>query len=106
MRTSDRDGPAGVCLYPERPAASAGLEAGGSHDVPRDARQASASNPAAGPPGACGDLATGRTRANPANGRLVRSVREFLDLHRGWFESKSWTLATRPVSLTETADLG
>jgi uncharacterized protein (TIGR02246 family) len=41
-----------------------------------------------------------------SDGRLVRSSREFADLHRGWFESRTWTLKADPVSVTETPDLG
>ena len=41
-----------------------------------------------------------------SDGRLVRSVQEFVKLHQGWFESKSWTLGTEIVSLYETPDLG
>jgi ketosteroid isomerase-like protein len=41
-----------------------------------------------------------------SNGKLVRSVREFADLHRGWFEQRSWSLETKMVSLQETPDMG
>jgi uncharacterized protein (TIGR02246 family) len=41
-----------------------------------------------------------------SDGRLVRSVAEFLQLHQGWFESKTWTLGFDPVSVRQTADLG
>lgn len=41
-----------------------------------------------------------------ADGRLVRTVSEFLELHRGWFESKTWTLGFDPVSVRETPDMG
>jgi ketosteroid isomerase-like protein len=41
-----------------------------------------------------------------SDGRLVRSAREFLDLHAGWFESTTWTLDAEPVEVTETPDLG
>lgn len=41
-----------------------------------------------------------------ADGKLVRSAREFLDLHRDWFAGKTWTLDAEPVSLFDSADLG
>jgi uncharacterized protein (TIGR02246 family) len=41
-----------------------------------------------------------------ADGRLVRSVQEFLDLHESWFQQSSWTLDTELVHQRETADLG
>lgn len=41
-----------------------------------------------------------------SDGRLVRSVREFVDMHRGWFESPTWTLETRIDTLFETSGLG
>ena len=41
-----------------------------------------------------------------ADGRLVRGVREFLELHRGWFDMKTWSLTPTPVSVRESADLG
>ena len=41
-----------------------------------------------------------------ADGRLVRSVSEFLELHRGWFDMKTWTLTATPVSVLQSADLG
>lgn len=41
-----------------------------------------------------------------ADGRLVRRVSEFVELHRGWFESPTWTLTADPVEITETPDLG
>src|SRR5262249_54455077 len=40
-----------------------------------------------------------------SDGRLVRSVREFVEAHRGWFESPTWTLDTQLVSVRETPDL-
>jgi uncharacterized protein (TIGR02246 family) len=40
-----------------------------------------------------------------ADGRLVRSAREFADLHRDWFASPTWTLDTEPVHTIETPDL-
>lgn len=41
-----------------------------------------------------------------ADGRLVRSTREFLEAHRGWFAMPDWTLATREVQVFESPDLG
>ena len=40
-----------------------------------------------------------------ADGRLVREAAEFLELHRGWFESKTWSLQTELVSRLETSEL-
>lgn len=41
-----------------------------------------------------------------ADGKIVRRVSEFLELHRGWFASKTWALAAEPVHVRETPDLG
>jgi ketosteroid isomerase-like protein len=41
-----------------------------------------------------------------SDGRLVRSVREFAELHRGWFESSTWSLDAEPVHTIETPELG
>ncbi len=41
-----------------------------------------------------------------SDGRLVRSVREFLEMHRDWFAGKTWSLGTEPVAVFESADLG
>ncbi|MFO0888468.1 MAG: nuclear transport factor 2 family protein [Isosphaeraceae bacterium] len=41
-----------------------------------------------------------------SNGKLVRSVRTFIELHRDWFASPTWTLSAEQVSATETPDLG
>ncbi|QDV35021.1 YybH family protein [Tautonia plasticadhaerens] len=41
-----------------------------------------------------------------ADGRLVRSVDEFVRRHRDWFSSPSWTLETRLEELTEADALG
>jgi ketosteroid isomerase-like protein len=41
-----------------------------------------------------------------SDGRLVRSAAEFLEMHRGWFASSTWSLGFEEVSVTETADLG
>jgi|SRR5581483_2146091 len=41
-----------------------------------------------------------------SDGKLVRSTREFLDAHRGWFAMPAWTLDARPIEVYEAADLG
>jgi hypothetical protein len=41
-----------------------------------------------------------------ADGRLVRTVREFIDLHRAWFASPTWALAAAPVQTLEAPGLG
>jgi hypothetical protein len=41
-----------------------------------------------------------------SDGRMVRSVREFIELHRDWFESSTWKLDAEPVHTIETPDLG
>ena len=41
-----------------------------------------------------------------ADGKLVRSRREFLDAHRAWFAMSGWTLQAREVEVFESADLG
>lgn len=41
-----------------------------------------------------------------SDGRLVRSVGEFIDLHREWFSSMTWSIETRLEELTECAALG
>jgi uncharacterized protein (TIGR02246 family) len=41
-----------------------------------------------------------------SDGRLVNEVSEFLEMHRGWFASKTWVLHTSLVSVTESAELG
>ena len=40
-----------------------------------------------------------------ADGRLVRSTREFLDAHRGWFAMPGWTLGIEEIESFERADL-
>ena len=40
-----------------------------------------------------------------ADGKLVRSTREFLDAHRAWFAMPGWTLQAREVEVFEGADL-
>jgi ketosteroid isomerase-like protein len=41
-----------------------------------------------------------------SDGRLVQKPSEFLDLHRDWFQSKTWSLGVEQVAATEDADLG
>jgi ketosteroid isomerase-like protein len=41
-----------------------------------------------------------------SDGRMVRSVREFVELHRDWFASSTWKLDAEPVHTIETPDLG
>jgi len=41
-----------------------------------------------------------------SDGRLVRSVREFVELHRGWFEQTSWSLDTEIVAVHDTPQMG
>ena len=41
-----------------------------------------------------------------AEGKLLRSAREFLEAHRAWFAMDSWQLFVTPVEITEGADLG
>jgi uncharacterized protein (TIGR02246 family) len=41
-----------------------------------------------------------------SDGRLVHSVKEFLELHRGWFAAKTWSLGARLECVHETPDMG
>lgn len=41
-----------------------------------------------------------------SDGKLVRSVSEFLELHGGWFASPTWSLGTEIVHLLETPGAG
>lgn len=41
-----------------------------------------------------------------SDGRLVRSVREFVDMHRDWFEQTTWSLETAVVASVETGQMG
>ncbi len=41
-----------------------------------------------------------------SDGQVVRSVREFVEAHRGWFEMPNWTLGIEPVHTYETPELG
>lgn len=40
-----------------------------------------------------------------ADGKLVRSTREFIDLHRDWFASKTWSIELTPLHVLETPAL-
>jgi ketosteroid isomerase-like protein len=41
-----------------------------------------------------------------SDGRVVRSVREFLALHRDWFASTTWRIAAEPLAVEESPELG
>jgi ketosteroid isomerase-like protein len=41
-----------------------------------------------------------------SDGQLVRTVGEFIELHRGWFASPTWTLIAQPVQTIEAPELG
>jgi hypothetical protein len=41
-----------------------------------------------------------------SDGRIVESVREVVAMHRGWFESPTWSLGTEIVALDETPQMG
>jgi ketosteroid isomerase-like protein len=41
-----------------------------------------------------------------SDGRLVTTVAEFVELHRGWFEQTSWSLDTQIAALHETPRMG
>lgn len=41
-----------------------------------------------------------------ADGRLVRSAREMLDMHRDWFGMTGWSLDVTPVEVQEAPGLG
>lgn len=41
-----------------------------------------------------------------ADGRLVRSAREMLDMHRDWFAMPGWTLDATPVEVHEAPGMG
>ena len=41
-----------------------------------------------------------------SDGRMVHSVREFVELHRDWFASTTWSIDAEPVHTIETPDLG
>ncbi len=40
-----------------------------------------------------------------SDGRLVRQVPEFLEMHRGWFAMDTWRMAVTPVQVFESPDL-
>jgi uncharacterized protein (TIGR02246 family) len=40
-----------------------------------------------------------------ADGRLVRSTREFIETHRGWFSMAGWSLQTQEVAAFESGEL-
>lgn len=40
-----------------------------------------------------------------SDGRLVRCVREFLNLHRDWFASPTWRLEAEPLAIRESAEM-
>ncbi len=41
-----------------------------------------------------------------SNGKIVRTVREFVDGHRSWFAMPHWELTVAAVDMFETADVG
>ncbi len=41
-----------------------------------------------------------------SDGWLIRSVREFAEMHATWFDQTTWSLDARLVQIWETADLG
>jgi ketosteroid isomerase-like protein len=41
-----------------------------------------------------------------SDGRLVRSAREMLEMHRGWFEMTGWTLDVTPIHVDEAPGMG
>ena len=41
-----------------------------------------------------------------SDGKVVRSVKEFVDAHRGWFAMKNWRLGIDPLCTYETAGMG
>ena len=41
-----------------------------------------------------------------ADGKLVRSTREFLEAHRAWFASPGWTLEAKEIEVFEAPELG
>ena len=41
-----------------------------------------------------------------ADGKLIRTKSEFLELHRGWFAMKDWKLTAKPVQFVEDPALG
>jgi ketosteroid isomerase-like protein len=51
-------------------------------------------------------LADGELTLIQSDGRRVRATQEFIELHRGWFTSTTWSLDVELVSLTETPEMG
>jgi uncharacterized protein (TIGR02246 family) len=41
-----------------------------------------------------------------SDGKLVRSKKEFLEAHRGWFAMKNWRLEVKPVQIIDTPARG
>jgi uncharacterized protein (TIGR02246 family) len=41
-----------------------------------------------------------------SDGKLVRSKKEFLEAHRGWFAMKNWRLEVKPVQIIDGPALG
>jgi uncharacterized protein (TIGR02246 family) len=41
-----------------------------------------------------------------SDGKLVRSKKEFVEAHRGWFAMKNWRLEVKPVQIIDTPALG
>ena len=41
-----------------------------------------------------------------SDGKVVKSVKEFVDAHRGWFAMTNWQLGISPVCTYETAEMG
>ena len=41
-----------------------------------------------------------------SDGKVVRTVRDFVDAHRGWFAMPDWELTTDPIHILESADIG
>jgi ketosteroid isomerase-like protein len=41
-----------------------------------------------------------------SDGKLVRSKKEFLEAHRGWFAMKHWRLEVKPVQIIDGPALG
>jgi hypothetical protein len=41
-----------------------------------------------------------------ADGRLVRTVQEFLEPHQGWFAETTWSLTTKMINVIESPEIG
>src|SRR5438309_773275 len=57
-------------------------------------------------PGLIQTLPAERLTLVMSDGRLVRTVDEFVALHRDWFASTSWSLDAEVIGTVEGADLG